>query len=68
LSPSTLSAGVSALPQAARIGNVPFKNGGRPREWVMEHHLQALVFIIYFVANIVVLYHVHQSRLLEDVD
>ena len=34
----------------------------------MDEDLQALVFIIYFVANIVVLYHVHQSRLLEDVD
>ena len=34
----------------------------------MEHHLQALVFIIYFVVNILVLYHVHQSRLLESVD
>jgi len=28
----------------------------------MEHHLQALVFIIYFVATILALYHVHQSR------
>ena len=30
---------------------------------IMEHHLQALVFIIYFVATILVLYDVHQSRL-----
>jgi hypothetical protein len=37
-------------------------------ELMMDEDLQALVFIIYFVANIVVLYHVHQSRLLEDVD
>jgi hypothetical protein len=29
----------------------------------MEHHLQALVFIIYFVVTILVLYHVHQARL-----
>lgn len=30
---------------------------------VVEHHLQALVFITYFVVTILVLYHVHQSRL-----
>ena len=29
----------------------------------VEHHLQALVFIIYFVVTILVLYDVHQSRL-----
>ena len=29
----------------------------------MEHHLQALVFIIYFVVTILALYDVHQSRL-----
>jgi|GEM_PF-3273804 len=29
----------------------------------MEHHLQALVFIIYFVVTMLVLYDVHQSRL-----
>ena len=34
----------------------------------MDEDVQALVFIVYFVANILVLYHVHQSRLLEDVD
>ena len=30
---------------------------------MMEHHLQALVFIIYFVVTMLVLYDVHQSRL-----
>ena len=37
-------------------------------EAMMDEDVQALVFIVYFVANILVLYHVHQSRLLEDVD
>ena len=39
-----------------------------PMEATMDEDVQALVFIVYFVANILVLYHVHQSRLLEDVD
>ena len=30
---------------------------------MMEHHLQALVFIIYFVFTILVLHDVHQWRL-----
>ena len=30
---------------------------------MMEHHLQALVFIIYFVVTMLVLYDVQQSRL-----
>ena len=30
---------------------------------IMEYHLQALAFIIYFVVTILVLYDVHQSRL-----
>ena len=39
-----------------------------PMEAMMDEDVQALVFIVYFVANILVLYHVNQSRLLEDVD
>jgi len=37
-------------------------------ELMMDEDLQALDFIIYFGVNILVLYHVHQSRLLEFVD
>ena len=51
-----------SIPTAAR------KSHATPVEVMMEHHLQALVFIINFVVNLLVLYHVHQSRLLESVD
>ena len=34
----------------------------------MDDDLQALVFIVYFVANILVLYLVNRSRFLESVD
>ena len=34
----------------------------------MDEDVQALVFIVYFVANILVLYHVHRSRFLESGD
>jgi hypothetical protein len=39
-----------------------------PLEAMMDDDLQALVFIIYFVANILVLYLVNRSRFLESVD
>src|SRR4029078_9801205 len=35
LSPSTLNAAVSALPQRVRIGDVPFNTGGRPGRTAM---------------------------------
>ena len=39
-----------------------------PLEAMMNEDVQALVLIIYFVANILVLYHVHRSRFLESGD
>ena len=57
-----------SAPMAYSIPTAARKFLATPVEVMMEHHLQALVFIIYFVVNLLVLYHVHQSRLLEDVD
>ena len=51
-----------SIPTAAR------KFLATPVEVMLEHHLQALVFIIYFVVNLLVLYHVHLTHLLESVD
>ena len=57
-----------SAPMAHSIPTAARKFLTTPVEMMMEYHLQALVLIIYFVVNILVVYHVHQSRLLESVD